>query len=74
MTAGPRGNSPYTDDSSYMPLALVIAGFLVYSTVLLARMSLVVQGQRYWTLADDQMISMRLRGAPGARRGPHVEC
>lgn len=42
-----------------MPLALVIAGFLVCSTVLLARMNVMVQGQRYWTLADDQMISMR---------------
>lgn len=39
--------------------AFVCATFAVYSFIYIARLSFVVDGVRYFTLADDQMISMR---------------
>jgi hypothetical protein len=38
---------------------LIAAGFVVYAAVYIWRLSVLVADTRYFTLADDQMISMR---------------
>jgi hypothetical protein len=41
------------------PLSILIGAFCVYAALYIARTSFIVDGVRYFTLADDQMISMR---------------
>jgi hypothetical protein len=56
MTRGPRDPSPGNDRIVF---TLIVAGFLLYAGLFIYRTSFVVDGERYFSLFDDAMISMR---------------
>jgi hypothetical protein len=56
MTRGPRDSAPRNDRIVF---TLVVATFLVYAGLFIYRTSFVIDGERYFSLFDDAMISMR---------------
>src|SRR5437867_8940722 len=50
---------PWTDRRDRHLFAIAVAGFLVYAGLFIARTSFTVAGERYFSLFDDAMVSMR---------------
>ena len=56
--------------TKWSPILAVIAVFGIYSGIFISRTSFVIDGQRYFSLFDDPMISMRYAKNLAAGAGP----